>query len=253
MDVLIKEEGRFKFVEEGEGEVLILFHGLFGALSNFKPLFDHFKSEYKVVIPMLPIYELPVLSSNLNGLVKYVTEFVKHKKYKNLNVVGNSLGGHIAILYSLENLSLINSVLLTGSSGLFESAMGSTFPKRGSYEYVKKKTEDTFYDPKIASKELIDEVFGIVNDRMKAIRVLKTAKSAIRHNVGNRLSELNRPVLLIWGKEDQVTPLFVGEEFHKLLPNSELVILDHCGHAPMMEKPNEFNTILEGFLKKIYR
>jgi len=252
MEIQIKKEGRFQYVEEGDGEVLLLLHGLFGALSNFKPLFDYFKKDYKVVIPMLPIYELPVLNANLTGLVKYVNEFVAHKQYKSVNVIGNSLGGHIAILFALENLPLIHSILLTGSSGLFENAMGSTFPKRGSYEYIKKKTEDTFYDPKTATKELIDEVFGIVNDRMKALKVLKTAKSAIRHNVGNRLGEIDKPVLLIWGKNDKVTPLFVGEEFHKLLPNSELISLNHCGHAPMMEKPDEFNQILESFLNRIY-
>jgi pimeloyl-ACP methyl ester carboxylesterase len=140
---------------------------------------------------------------------------------------------------------------LTGSSGLFESAFGTAFPKRGDYEYIKKKTADTFFDPTVASKELVDEVFGIVNDRNKAIRVVATAKSAVRHNLGDKLHNLKAPTLLIWGKQDNVTPAFVAEKFNELLPNAELHFIDECGHAPMMEKPADFNRLLDQFLERV--
>ena len=143
------------------------------------------------------------------------------------------------------------SVTLTGSSGLFESAFGTAFPKRGDYEYIKKKAGDTFFDPAVATKELVDEIFEIVNDRGKAIRVVATAKSAVRHNLGDRLHQINTPTLLIWGKQDAVTPPFVGEKFHDLIKGSKLYFLDQCGHAPMMEKPEEFNQILRGFLQEL--
>jgi pimeloyl-ACP methyl ester carboxylesterase len=142
-------------------------------------------------------------------------------------------------------------MVLTGSSGLFESALGGTFPKRGDYEYIKTKTEYTFYDPNTATKELVDEVFGICNDRGKAIRVISMAKSAIRENLANDLHKIKCPVCLIWGKEDKITPPFVAEEFHKLLVNSEVHFIEQCGHAPMMEKPREFNMLLQNFLTKL--
>jgi 2-hydroxy-6-oxonona-2,4-dienedioate hydrolase len=252
MNLEIIEEGKFKYIETGKDkDKLMLLHGLFGALSNFEDLIESLSDRYDVVVPLLPLYDLPIISTSISGLLKYVEEFVRFKGYDKVHVLGNSLGGHIAILYALGNQDKVASLILTGSSGLFEDAMGSSFPKRSDYDFIKRKTESTFYDPSVASKELVDEVFSIVNDRNKAIRVLSTAKSAIRHNVGNRLGELNLPCLLIWGNNDTITPPFVGEKFHELINNSELHFIDYCGHAPMMERPAEFNTFLVDFLSRV--
>jgi 2-hydroxy-6-oxonona-2,4-dienedioate hydrolase len=251
MEHTIIEENGFKYVEEGQGPVLMLLHGLFGALSNFQDIIETFKSTHKVVIPILPLYELPIDETTVLGFVQYVERFVAHKAYDQVIVLGNSLGGHIALIYALQNKEKIKAIILTGSSGLFESAMGDSYPKRGDYDYIKNKAELTFYNPKHASKELVDELFDIVNDRNKVIRVLATAKSAIRQNLGEELHNITAPTLLIWGNNDTITPPFVGEEFQKLIPNSELIFIDECGHAPMMEQPETFNRHLKTFLEKL--
>jgi len=249
MDHTLKEEEDFKYIETGNGEeVLMLLHGLFGALSNFEGIIKHFSKNYNVVVPMLPIFELPIRKVSVSGLVDHVARFVEYKGFDKVNVLGNSLGGHVTLLYGLAHPEKVQSLTLTGSSGLFENSLGSTFPKRGDYEFIKKKTQDTFYDPEIATKELIDEVFDTVNDRNKAIRVVATAKSAVRHNLGDKLHQIKSPTQLIWGREDNVTPLFVGEKFNELIAGSKLSVVDACGHAPMMEKPDVFNEILEEFL-----
>ena len=129
--------------------------------------------------------------------------------------------------------------------------MGDSYPKRGDYDYIKNKTEQTFYDPAVATKELVDEVFEITRNRLKVIKILALAKSAIRSNLGPELSQIQQPTLLIWGNNDIVTPPYVGEEFHKLIPKSTLHFVDKCGHAPMMEVPTEFNQILEAFLNQL--
>ncbi|MFK7807510.1 MAG: alpha/beta fold hydrolase [Saprospiraceae bacterium] len=252
MDHTIKEEGDFRYIEVGEGEnVLMLLHGLFGALSNFEGIISHFQKDYKVVVPMLPIFELPIRKVSVSGLVDHVARFVEYKGFDKVNVLGNSLGGHVTLLYGLAYSDKIQSLILTGSSGLFENSLGSTFPKRGDYEFIKKKTQDTFYNPEVATKELVDEVFDTVNDRNKAIRVIATAKSAVRHNLGDKLHQIKSPTLLIWGREDNVTPLFVGEKFNELIAGSKLSVVDECGHAPMMEKPDVFNEILDEFLASV--
>lgn len=253
MNVPVIEESGFKYIESGKqgGETLLLLHGLFGALSNFESIFKRFSSQYNVVIPILPIYEMPILEVSVVGLVDFVSKFVAFKKYDKVHLLGNSLGGHIALLYAIAQPEHVASITLTGSSGLFESAFGTAFPKRGDYEYIKKKTGDTFYDPSVATKELVDEVFSIVNDRLKGLRVVMTAKSAVRHNLADKLHNIKAPTLLVWGKQDAVTPPFVGEQFHELIADSRLYFLDKCGHAPMMEKPEEFNDILEGFLTEV--
>lgn len=251
MSYEIKQDGKFQYIEEGTGEPLVLLHGLFGALSNFEPLIEYFRRQYKVIVPMLPLLELDLLHTSVSGIEKFVQRFIEHRKYNQVHLLGNSLGGHVALLHILKHPENIKSLILTGSSGLFENGMGDTYPKRGDYEYIKKKTELTFYDPNMATKELVDEVFEITSNRLKVIKIIALAKSAIRNNLGEELNEIKQPTLLVWGNNDTITPPFVGREFNRLIPNSELHFIDKCGHAPMMEVPEEFNKILHQFLTKL--
>jgi pimeloyl-ACP methyl ester carboxylesterase len=247
-----KKEGKFEYIEtNGGSEVLLLLHGLFGELSNFDGLINCFGESYNVVIPILPILELPLAEATIPGYVKFVEDFVAYKAYQKVHVIGNSLGGHIAILFALANPEMMVSITLTGSSGLFESAMGNTYPKRGNYEYLTKKAQETFYDPAIATKELVDIIYTTVQDRRKTLNILSTAKSAVRQNLEDKLNGIKAPTLLIWGMNDLVTPPFVGEKFKELIPHAHLVWVDKCGHAAMMEHPATFNAILERFLNEV--
>src|SRR3954463_6982799 len=180
MQYSIKEEGKFRYIEEGEGEPLMLLHGLFGALSNFMDLIEHFRRTNKVIVPMLPLFDLDILHTTVGGLAKHVHKFIETRGYEKIHLLGNSLGGHVALVHVLKHPEKIKSLILTGSSGLFENGMGDTYPKRGDYEYIKKKTQLTFYDPQLANKELVDEVYEIVNSRIKVIKIIALAKSAIR-------------------------------------------------------------------------
>ena len=250
MEYQTKQDGKYKFIEEGEGEPLLLLHGLFGAMSNFSDLIEHFRKTHKVVAPLLPLFELDLLNTTVGGLQKWVKKFVELRNYQDIHLVGNSLGGHVALVYVLKNPERVKTLILTGSSGLFESGMGDSYPKRGDKEYIRKKTELTFYDPAMATDELVDECFEITNNRLKVIKIISLAKSAIRNNLGEELREIKQPTCLIWGQNDIITPPFVAEAFNKLIPNSELHFIDKCGHAPMMEVPVEFNKILGKFLAK---
>ena len=248
MEYEIIKDGNFDYLEVGEGETLMLCHGLFGALSNFSDLIEKFRHTHKVVVPILPLFDLDILHTSVAGLEKHIAAFIEYKNYTNIHLLGNSLGGHVALVYILKHPERVKSLTLTGSSGLFENAMGDSYPKRGDYEYIKNKTAQTFYDPAMATPALVDEVFEITKNRIKVIKIIALAKSAIRHNLGEELNQIQQPTLLIWGKNDIVTPPFVAEEFKKLIPNSQLHFIDKCGHAPMMEVPVEFNSILEKFL-----
>lgn len=247
---VIDEDG-FKYIEAGEGEPLVLLHGLMGELSNWEPTLDYFKANYKVIVPILPIYDLPLLTLGVKSLSKYILRFLKFKKLNQVVLVGNSLGGHVGLVFTVAHQEYVKALVLTGSSGLYENAFGGSFPRRESYDYVREKVEFTFYDPATATKELVDEVFRSINDRSKVIRILALAKSAIRHNMAKELPKITIPVSLIWGKQDKITPPEVAEEFHQLLPNSELNWVDECGHAPMMERPAIFNELLNTFLSRI--
>jgi pimeloyl-ACP methyl ester carboxylesterase len=252
MEYPITTEGKYQFVEtKGQGETLILLHGLFGTLDNFQYLLKDFGKTYNVIAPIMPVFELPLRHVSVAGLVDFMVGFVDFKKLSKFHILGNSLGGHIALLYALKEPSHVLSVILTGSSGLYEKAMGTTFPRREDKEYIRKKIQSTFYDPASASDAMIDEVFAAVNDRGKVIRAISMAKSALRHNLADKLGDIQTPALLIWGNQDAITPPFVGEKFKELLPNATLFFIDKCGHAPMLERPEEFNKYLTDFLNKL--
>ena len=245
------EKFGFKYLTAGKGNPIIILHGLMGGLGNFESFISHFpKAGYKVIMPELPIYSVSILDTNVKFFANYINKFINLLGLKHVILVGNSLGGHVALLHSKLFPKVTKALVLTGSSGLYENSMGDTYPKRGDYEFIKKKTQNVFYSPKIATKEIVDEVFESVNNRNKVIKILAMAKSAIRHNMSKDLPKICVPVALVWGKNDSVTPPKVAEEFHQLLPNSSLFWIDKCGHAPMMEHPKKFNIIVENWFIK---
>ena len=250
MNFKLKQKGKFKFIEEGKGSPIILLHGLMGGLSNFHHFIGFFKDKgYKVLMPSLPIYSSPIMESSVKRLAKFLNEFIKLKELKDFVIIGNSLGGHVGLYYT-KLFNKAKGLILTGSSGLYESAMGSGYTKRGDYNVIKGKVEEVFYDPKVATKTLVDEIYDTVNNRNKLIRIITYAKSAIRHNMAKDLPKMETPICLIWGKNDIVTPPDVANEFHELLPNSDLYWIDKCGHAPMMEHPRIFNEIVLKWFSK---
>ncbi len=244
-------EGEFTYKEAGEGKAIVLLHGLMGTASMFDDVFNYFiNNGYKVIVPELPIYSLPLLKTNVKSFALFIKKFIEHKNLDKAIIVGNSLGGHIALYLSKHYPELVDALVLTGSSGLYENAMGDTYPKRGDKEYLRKKTQSVFYDPKHSTPEMIDNLYELVNDRGSVLRILSLAKSAIRHNMKNDLPEINIPTCLVWGKQDSVTPPEVGTDFNKLMPNSELFWIDKCGHSAMKEHPDEFNKIVHAWFKK---
>ena len=248
MGLTVKKEKDFSYVDEGSGDVLLLLHGLFGALSNWEGVVNSFSKYFRVVIPMLPIYEMPIKEAGLDGLRKFVENFVAFKHLKDMTIMGNSLGGHIALMYTLKNERLVKKLILTGSSGLFEDSMGGSYPKRGNYEYIKERVSYTFYDPKVATEELVREVFETTNSIPKCMRIVAIAKSAQRNNLATEIPNIKVPTLLVWGLNDTITPPIVAHEFNRLIPGSTLRFIDKCSHAPMMEHPEQFNEIVKEFL-----
>lgn len=247
----LKKEGIYSYFEEGEGTPIIVLHGLMGGLSNFTAVSNFFsKKDYRIIIPELPIYTMSLLKTNVKSFANYLHDFIEFKGFKEVILLGNSLGGHIGLYHTKLFPESVKALIITGSSGLYESAMGSGYTKRSDYEVIKKKAQDVFYDPEVATKEIVDEVYATVNDRNKLVKTLAIAKSAIRHNMAKDLPHMQVPTCIIWGKNDNVTPPEVAEEFNDLLPDSELFWIDKCGHAAMMEHPDEFNSILDAWLQK---
>jgi pimeloyl-ACP methyl ester carboxylesterase len=252
MEIRVRQEGGYDYVQEGEGPVLMLLHGLFGALSNWKAVVEAFSKRFTVMIPLMPIVAKTNVKPSISGLAEFIEGFVRFKGIDQCTILGNSLGGHVGLKYTMANMGKVRALVLTGSSGLFESGMGSTFPRRGNYKYIKERVEYTFYSPETATKDLIDEVFEMVNDNFMTLRILKIARDAQHENLTDELGKVRVPTLLVWGLNDNITPPHVAHEFQRLLPEAELRFIDHCGHAAMMEQPEAFNVALTRFLDRIY-
>lgn len=247
----VEESGGFRYLDMGSGQPIVLLHGLMGTLSNFAGVLDFFpQRDYRILLPDLPFYSMPIKKTTVSSLCQFVYRFLEHLDVKNPVLLGNSLGGHIALIFARDYLKLVKGLVITGSSGLYENNISrNAAPNRKNYQYIKSKAEEVFYDPKVATKEIVDDVFAKVNDNKIVIRTIALAKSALRHNMSEDLKKMNVPTAIIWGKQDIVTPPEVAIEFNNLLPDADLFWIDKCGHAPMMEHPQDFNLLLFNWLR----
>ena len=194
MEFKLKQKGKFSYIEQGEGQPIILLHGLFGSLSNYDSIIRSFSGMYRVLVPVLPILELPRKELSVRALAIHVYEFINHLGLGPAHILGNSLGGHVGLVLTLAKPEVVKSLTLTGSSGLFEQGLGKSFPRRQSYDYVKSASEAVFYNPNVATKELVDNVFHVINDAEKALNIVVAAKSAMKHNLENELHLLRNKI-----------------------------------------------------------
>ena len=238
------------YVEEGKGDPIILLHGLFGALSNWKSVVSYFSKTNRIIIPRIPITEVDVKEANLESLTEFIIKFINKLKLKKITLIGNSLGGHVGLMYSILHPKKVKKLILTGSSGLYENSFGGSYPKRGDYNYINDRINYTFYNPNILSKKYVDEIFKTLNDNAKCLNIITIARSAQRNNLARKLYKIKCPTLLVWGLNDTITPPSVAHQFNNLIPNSNLKFIDKCCHAPMMERPKIFNKIIETFIRE---
>jgi 2-hydroxy-6-oxonona-2,4-dienedioate hydrolase len=251
---VLQEAHGFEYIAEGpetNRPDVVLLHGMLGDLSNWYTtiacLAEH---GFRVYAPVLPVYNLPMLQTNVDGLVAYVSDFIDTLDLRPTVLVGNSLGGHVALLLALARPEDVAALVLAGASGIYEVDMGTSTLRRRDREFIRERAARTFYDPAHATDKLVDEMLALVNNRKRALRLLKMARSAQSETVTENLSRIDAPTLLIWGANDEITPPDVAHEFQSRLGNAELEFIDRCGHAPMIEHPGNFNDITLSFLQR---
>jgi len=226
---------------------VILLHGLFGSLSNWGNVIKNLEINYNVYTPTFPLFSTHFKRNSLQNLVQFLENYIKSNKIENPILIGNSLGGHVVLLYALAHPNLVDKLILAGSSGLYESNLQASFVRVRDYEYIKNKVEEVFETKNVVTKELVDDVFSTANTPTKALFIISIARDAKRQNLKHLLHKIDQPVLLVWGKQDIVTPPDVAEEFFAHLPNAKLAYSDDCGHVPMMEQPLLFNQHINNF------
>jgi pimeloyl-ACP methyl ester carboxylesterase len=243
------EEPEFRWLERGRGEPVILLHGLMGQMHHWDAVLEGLDDGYRAIALTLPIFGRALGEASLGALARHVVAFMDALEMPRAIVGGNSLGGHVALRVALEHRDRVTGLLLTGSSGLFERGFSSGVPHRPDRRWVREKMEEVFFDPSLVTEGWVDEAHRVVTTPASAVRVLRLARDARRDNLEARLGLIRVPTLLVWGREDRITPPEVGERFRELIPGARLTYLARCGHAPMLEQPEEFADVVADWLE----
>ena len=248
--VVNEQEPTFKTVEMGtKGPEMVLIHGLFGALSNWdtvQPLMAEYSKPIALSLPLLNAHRSEV---KVKALALYTEYLIRNRGFAPVTLCGNSLGGHVALRLCLAAPQLVDCLILTATSGLYEHSVDS-LPIRPGKEFVEEHMSKVFFNQEFVTPEAVNEIVTILEDRTRVLNLIHAARSAKKDNLKDLLGQIKVPTLLLWGEDDQVTTMEVAEMFHKLIPNSQLVTIKKCGHAPMIEHPEWFSEEVRMFLEK---
>lgn len=236
------------FMEIGSGQPIIFCHGLFGSFRNFAQIGKALSNRYRVIVPCMPMYDAPLSECSVENLGRYLGEFIEDLGLKDCILVGNSMGGGAILTHAIAKPSSVSKIVLLASSGLSFIPMKGGFMKIKDFQYVKELMSGIFYDASWIKDEEVREIYNVMQNKQTLLRCLSFTRSTKRNFLHESLKNLDIPTLVIWGKEDTVTPPFIAEEFRSALKNCEVHYLDHCGHVPSYEKPEECLQLLESFL-----
>jgi 2-hydroxy-6-oxonona-2,4-dienedioate hydrolase len=242
---------RFRWLERGEGEPVVLLHGLLGHMHYWDTTLDILGGGCRAIAPTLPLFDDDLPEASLAELARWVVQFLDALNLGRAVLGGNSLGGHVALTTALTYPKRVAGLVLTGSSGLFERSFTRNVPLRPSSDYVWRKMEEVFYDRRLVTPEWVEAVRRTLTTRTTALRVLRFARAARTNNIAARLETIGVPTLLVWGAEDRITPPSVAGRFASLIPGARLVFLRRCGHAPMLEQPVAFGAVVRAWLEDL--
>jgi len=240
-----------------KGFPLFLIHGLGGSIESWTNNIEFLSKKFRIIAFDLPGFGLsdkPKVSYTINFYVNFLEKFIKILKIKHLFLIGSSLGGHIAIEFTMRNRTIVDKLILISPAGcLPKSFKGTPSLKR----YIKivdaKSSNDINRILTSIDNSLVDRSYAnIMYKRLSMpgakdafISALKGSANAPRYN--NKLAKINTNMLLIWGKEDKMIPLKYIRPFMEH-GNSRIIIIENCGHRPHVENPKLFNKIVKDFL-----
>jgi len=232
--------------------VIVLLHGMMGNVTNWQATIRHFRDRYNLIPIEFPLYEPEAPYYNVQSLTEIVRQRLAQRRVRRAVFFGNSMGGQVALNLAYEHPKRVAALVLTGSAGLLERnlANGRT-PLKPSREWIRERVLEIFYDPAHATDEIVDEVLTILSSTKNKLRLVKLARALRQYNMHEILPRISCPTLLIWGRQDTITPVKAGEMFAQRMPDARIHILDRCGHAPNIEQPEAFNLLAEQFLKEI--
>ena len=249
---------KIHYLEAGSGPVVILLHGLGGSTANWAPTIAPLARKYRVLVPDQIGFgksDKPMLNYRVSTLVDFLDGFYKQVGVQKASLVGNSLGGFTAAAFAIAHPEKVDKLVLVDAAGF--SITGDLDPKvlNGLNPSTRQQVKDllslVFYNSQQFSNDIA--IDGFLASRVTAgdqYTIQRFIESIGRGEdiLDGKLSALKHPTLIIWGREDGLTQLSMGQRFNKEIAGSRLFIIEKCGHVPQLEKPVEFNTALMKFL-----
>lgn len=234
--------------ETGDGLPVVFLHGLVGLNEHWESVVERLQPRVRCIRFQLPLLQLRGEDCSIQGVTRLTEQWLRQHVGEPAVLVGNSFGGHVALRLAIEHPGAVRALVLAGSSGLIEKSMVSDIQIRPSRTWLSRKIGELFHDPSMMREADLDRAYAELSDRRGARAMVKLSRSARRDHLGDRMSQIAAPTLLLWGRQDVVTPPEAAEGFHKLISGSRLVWFDNCGHVPMMEAADGFCEHMLEFL-----
>ncbi len=226
---------------------VVMLHGMFGKLTNFEPVMPHILPQIDLWVPELPLYTASHGTDTVAGLSNWLESWLSENDIGPVVLLGNSLGGHIALDCAIRGNSAVHGLILVGSSGLFDTNFGDSIPRRFDRDYIHVKASEAFYSYQV-DEGMVDEIHRVITNRTLLGKLVRLARSARHATTEPSLPQIAVPTCIIWGENDCITPPSVARKFNSLIPGSELKWIRDCGHVPMMDQPEAFAAILNEFM-----
>ncbi len=248
---------KIHYLEAGSGPAVILLHGLGGDNSSWTPTIAPLAAKFRVLAPDQIGFgrsDKPMLNYRVATLVDFLDGFMKQVGAERASLVGNSLGGFAAAAFALAHPEKVDRLVLVDAAGF---AMPKDFDPRivsalnpSTREQVKDILSLIFYGKQFTSDAAVDMMFARRVQAGDGYTVQRFIDSIARGEdlLDGRLGGIKQPTLIVWGREDKLTPMWMAERFKKEINGAALVVLDKCGHVPQLEKAAEFNAALMKFL-----
>ncbi|MFO0832038.1 MAG: alpha/beta hydrolase [Phycisphaerales bacterium] len=239
-------------VDTGSGQPVVFLHGLVGLNDHWEAVAAGVQHRCRCIMLELPLLELTGDDCSIHGATELTARFLRtYLKGEPAVLVGNSFGGHVAARLSFEHQDLVRGLVLAGASGLIEKSMVSDVQIKPSREWLERKIGELFFDRSRMNHADVDRAFGELSQRDKARAMVRLSRTARRNHVGDDLGKIAAPTLIVWGRQDIVTPPEACEQFHRKIRGSRVVWIENCGHAPMIEADGVFAAALNQFLDEI--
>jgi pimeloyl-ACP methyl ester carboxylesterase len=245
------------YYEAGTGPGVILLHGLGGEAANWTANIGPISQNHHVyALDQIGFGRSakPLIEYRIQTFVDFLEAFMQELQIPKATLIGNSLGGWIAVAFGAQHAHLVDKLVLVDAGGLAPLGQRSrNLPPdlgRGSVSGTRKMFELIFHRKDLVTEEVVKRAFERhirSGDGYTRQRTL-TGIFLTNQFVDEKLREIRAPTLIIWGRSDRLTDLSLGERFQKGIPGAELVVLDECAHVPQVESPERFNKVVLDFL-----